>query len=194
MWDERFNQAEYVYGKEPNEFLVAMAGQIPLGKVLCLAEGEGRNACFLASLGYDVTALDQSAVGLAKAQKLAAEKGVKITTVQSDLQDFAITPDTWQGIISIFCHLPSNLRAQLYSKVYQGLRSGGVFILEGFAPEQLQYNSGGPKDLDLLPSLMTLKQELSSFSHLTTKTLERELNEGAYHQGPAALIQILGKK
>ncbi|MBD2654751.1 class I SAM-dependent methyltransferase [Synechocystis sp. FACHB-383] len=194
MWDERLNQSEYVYGTEPNEFLVSVAGQIPRGKVLCLAEGEGRNACFLASLGYQVTAVDQSSVGLAKAQKLAQEKGVKITTIQSNLADFEIIADAWQGIVSIFCHLPSSLRKQLYPRIYQGLKSGGVFILEGFAPEQLQYTTGGPKDLDLLPNLMTLREELSSFAYLTNHTLERHLNEGIYHQGKAALIQVLAKK
>ncbi|MBE9196890.1 class I SAM-dependent methyltransferase [Synechocystis sp. LEGE 06083] len=194
MWDERFNQSEYVYGTEPNEFLVSVAGQIPQGKVLCLAEGEGRNACFLASLGYQVTAVDQSSVGLAKAQKLAREKGVKITTIQSNLADFEIIADAWQGIVSIFCHLPSSLRKQLYPRIYQGLKSGGVFILEGFAPEQLQYTTGGPKDLDLLPNLMNLREELSSFAYLTSHTLERHLNEGIYHQGKAALIQVLAKK
>ncbi len=194
MWDERFNQSEYVYGKEPNEFLVSVAEQIPQGKVLCLAEGEGRNACFLASLGYQVTAVDQSSVGLAKAQKLAQEKGVEITTIQSNLADFEIVPDAWEGIISIFCHLPSSLRKQLYPRIYQGLKSGGVFILEGFAPEQLQYTTGGPKDLDLLPALITLREELSSFAYLTSHSLERHLNEGIYHQGKAALIQVLAKK
>lgn len=194
MWDERFSSPEYIYGTEPNDFLVSVAHQIPQGKVLCLAEGEGRNACFLASLGYEVIAVDQSSVGLAKAEKLAHSKGVKITIIQSNLADFKIIPNTWDGIVSVFCHLPSTLRQQLYPRVYQGLKPGGVFILEGFAPEQLQYNTGGPKDLDLLPALVILQKELSSFISLTGKTLERDLDEGVYHQGKAALIQLLGKK
>ncbi|WLT39629.1 class I SAM-dependent methyltransferase [Synechocystis sp. B12] len=194
MWDERFSQSEYVYGTEPNDFLVSVANQIPQGKILCLAEGEGRNACFLASLGYEVIAVDQSSVGLAKAKQLAQEKGVKITTVQSNLADFDIVADAWEGIVSIFCHLPSSLRKQLYPKVYQGLKPGGVFILEGFALEQLQYNTGGPKDLDLLPKLETLQSELPSLNWLIANNLERNLDEGAYHQGKAALIQLLGQK
>ncbi len=194
MWDERFSKPEYIYGTEPNDFLVSVAHQIPQGKVLCLAEGEGRNACFIAGLGYDVTAVDQSAVGLAKAKKLADSRGVTITTVQSNLADFEIIPETWDGIVSIFCHLPSALRQQLYPRIYQGLKPGGVFILEGFAPEQLQYNTGGPKDLDLLPNVENLQKELPNFNWLVANALERNLNEGIYHQGKAALIQLLGKK
>lgn len=87
-WDERYDGADYVYGTEPNEFLVSQIGQLPPGRVLCLAEGEGRNAVFLAEHGFAVTAVDQSAVGLAKAERLAAQRGVHIETVVADLAEF----------------------------------------------------------------------------------------------------------
>ena len=90
MWDERFDTPEYIYGTQPNDFIVSVANEIPPSKVLCLADGEGRNGVYLASLGYDVTAVDQSAVGLAKAQKLAIAKQVSITTIQANLADFVI--------------------------------------------------------------------------------------------------------
>lgn len=194
MWDERFNTPEYIYGTEPNDFLVSGASQIPSGKVLCLADGEGRNGTYLASLGYDVTAVDQSAVGLAKAEKLAQEKQVKIATIHADLADYLIEPQFWDGIVSIYCHLPSVLRHQVYQQVVNGLKPNGVFILEGFSPEQLQYNTGGPKNLDMLPSLNTLKQELSGLHWEIARNLERELLEGIYHNGQAAVIQLLGRK
>ena len=153
MWDERFSGLEYVYGTEPNDFLVAVASQIPQGKVLCLADGEGRNGTYLASLGYEVVAVDGSMVGLKKAQKLAQEKQVKITTIHADLADFVIESQAWDGIVSIFCHLPTALRGKVYRQAVQGLKPNGTFVLEAFAPEQLPYHTGGPKNIDMLPAL-----------------------------------------
>jgi SAM-dependent methyltransferase len=194
MWDERFDTPEYIYGTQPNDFLISVANEIPPSKVLCLADGEGRNGVYLASLGYDVTAVDQSAVGLAKAQKLAIAKQVSITTIQANLADFVIEPEAWDGIISIYCHLPSPLRNKVYQQIIRGLKPNGVFIFEGFAPEQLQYNTGGPKDLDLLPKLVTLQEELGSLNWEISQDIERELWEGRYHNGKAAVIQMLGRK
>jgi SAM-dependent methyltransferase len=194
MWDERFNTAEYIYGTDPNDFLVSVTPQIPVGKVLCLADGEGRNGVYLATLGYAVTSVDQSMVGLEKAQKLAQSKNVTLTTIQANLADFMIEPNTWDAIISIYCHLPSSLRKVLYPKVVQGLKPNGVFVLEGFSPQQLQYNTGGPKDLDLLPILGALKEELELLDWEISQEVERELKEGRYHQGKAAVIQMLGRR
>lgn len=194
MWDERFDTPEYIYGTQPNDFLVSVAHQIPPAKVLCLADGEGRNGVYLASLGYEVVSVDQSAVGLAKAQKLAIAKQVSITTIQANLADFVIEPEAWDGIVSIYCHLPSPLRNKVYQQIIMGLKPNGVFIFEGFAPEQLQYNTGGPKELDLLPKLVTLKQELNPLNWEISQEIERELSEGHYHNGKAAVIQMLGRK
>jgi SAM-dependent methyltransferase len=194
MWDERFDTSEYIYGTQPNDFLVSVADEIPPSKVLCLADGEGRNGVYLASLGYEVTTVDQSAVGLAKAQKLAITKRVAITTIQANLADFIIEPEAWDGIVSIYCHLPSALRNKVYPQVIMGLKPNGVFIFEGFSPQQLQYDTGGPKDLDLLPTLATLKQELEPLDWEIGQEIERELLEGRYHNGKAAVIQMLGRK
>lgn len=102
MWDERYSTDEYVFGTAPNEFLASVATQIPVGKVLCLGEGEGRNAVYLAELGFEVLAVDSSAVGLGKAQKLAKSRGVAIETLVADLADYDIQPDSWDAIISFF--------------------------------------------------------------------------------------------
>lgn len=194
MWDERFSTSEYVYGTEPNDFLVSVASKIPQGKILCLADGEGRNGTYLATLGYDVVTVDASSVGLAKAQKLAQEKQVKIITIHADLADFVIKPQTWDGIVSIFCHLPPDLRAKVYRQSVIGLKPNGVFVLEAFAPKQLQYNTGGPKNIDMLPALSTLQQELTGLDWEIARSVERDLDEGRYHDGKAAVIQILGRK
>jgi SAM-dependent methyltransferase len=194
MWDERFGSLEYIYGTEPNDFLASVASKIPQGKVLCLADGEGRNGTYLASLGYEVVAVDQSTVGLAKAQKLAQEKQVQISTIHADLADFVIEPQAWDGIVSIFCHLPPDLRSQVYRQAVQGLKPNGVFVLEAFAPEQLSYNTGGPKNIDMLPALSQLQQELTGLDWEIARSLERNLDEGRYHSGKAAVIQIFGRK
>lgn len=125
MWDEWYGKPGSVYGTNPNDFLVSVAPRIPQGRILCLGEGEGRNAVYLASLAYEVVAVDQSEVGLAKAEKLAAQQGVKIKTIVADLADFIIEPKSWQGVVSIFCHLPSALWEQVHRDAVAGLTLGG---------------------------------------------------------------------
>ena len=107
LWDSRFDTPDYAYGTRPNDFLVEVASRLPPGaRVLSLGEGEGRNAAFLAALGHRVTAVDASEVGRDKALRLAAERGVALDYVVSDLADYALAPDTWDAVVAIFCHLP----------------------------------------------------------------------------------------
>ena len=131
MWEERYATDEYVYGTEPNEFLKANADQLKAGSVLCLGDGEGRNGVYLAARGHDVTAVDLSASALAKAEKLAAENGIRIKTVHADLEAFEIQPGRWDNIVSVFCHLPEPLREKVHAASAKGLTDGGVFLLEG---------------------------------------------------------------
>jgi SAM-dependent methyltransferase len=194
MWDERFSEQGYVYGTDPNDFLVSVAGQIPGGKVLCLAEGEGRNAVFLAGLGYEVTAVDQSIVGLEKAVALAHACGVSIETVNADLADYPIEATSWQGIVSIYCHLPPPVRAALHERCLRGLAPEGVFVLEGFTPRQLELGTGGPRSRELLMELEVLRQELPGLRLEIGREIEREVVEGKYHRGTAAVVQVLAVK
>ena len=194
MWDERYSQPGFAYGTEPNEFLASAAGRIPVGPVLSLGEGEGRNAAFLASLGHRVVAVDQLAVGLAKAKKLAAERGLTIETVCADLATFAIEPGAWAGIVSVFCHLPRHVRRPLYEAVVRGLRPGGLFVLEAYTPKQLSRGTGGPKDPDMLPTLAELAEELAGLDFAHARELDREVREGAYHTGVASVVQLIGVK
>jgi len=194
MWDKRYSEPGYVYGKNPNIFLKTNVSKIPMGRVLCLAEGEGRNAVFLAEQGCDVTAVDSSGVGLEKAENLAAERGVRITTVKADLADFEFERNAWQGIVSIFCHLAPELRRKVCKKVKAGLTEGGVFILEGFTKKQLQYGTGGPKNEELLYSVGQLKEDLNGLRFEIAHEIERELDEGMHHRGMAAVVQLLGFK
>lgn len=192
MWDERYSQPGFAYGTEPNEFLTSVAGLIPIGPVLSLGEGEGRNAAYLASLGHKVVAVDQSDVGLAKGRRLAADRNLKIETVCADLQTYSIEESAWSGIVSIFCHLPSRIRVDLYSAVVRGLRPGGIFVLEAYTPRQIGRGTGGPKDPDMMVSLDGLRNELSGLEFVHARELDRDVREGAYHTGLASVVQVVG--
>ena len=194
MWDQRYNTDEYAYGREPNDFLVEVIDQIPRGRILSLAEGEGRNAVYLARQGCDVTAVDASSVGLNKARRLAAGYGVSIATIVSDLADYQVEPLAWDGVVSIFCHLPPPLRASIHRQVVEGLRPGGIFVLEAYTPKQLEFKTGGPPVAELMMDLATLKQELSGLQLIHAMERERDIHEGQFHNGRSAVVQVVGIK
>jgi SAM-dependent methyltransferase len=164
------------------------------GKVLCLAEGEGRNAVFLAGLGFEVLAVDGSSVGLSKLERLAAERGVKVRTLVSDLADFPIEAGYWDGIVSIWCHVPPELRMNLHRKVVTGLAVGGVLILESYRPKQLDYKTGGPPSADLMMTAESLSRELEGLDLIVLKEVDRMVHEGKGHDGMSAVVQVLGRK
>ena len=194
MWDERYSAIDYAYGKAPNDFLAAHFGSIPKGKVLSLGEGEGRNAVFLAKRGYSVTAVDSSVVGLRKAELLAKEHGVSIDLIHAGLSGFDLGSDAWEGIISIFIPLPSTVRKDLYRRLQGALKSGGVFLLEAFTPDQIGHGTGGGTNPDTMQTERSLRAELLSlkFEHLVE--LERNVVEGAFHTGRAAVVQAIARK
>ena len=196
MWNERYGEPGYAYGAEPNDFLAAAAGRYlrPRGEILSLAEGEGRNAVFLARLGYRVTAVDGSSVGLEKARALAAKRGVEVRTIVADLADFDPGLERWDGIVSIWCHLPSALRARVHRSVVAALRPGGVFLLEAYTPDQLAYKTGGPPTADLLMTLATVREELAGLEFLEAAETTREVHEGKYHDGMSAVLQVVARK
>lgn len=193
-WDARFSEPGYAYGTEANRFLAEVAAGIPPGPVLSIGEGEGRNAVFLAGAGHPVTAVDASAVGLAKARALADERGVRIETVVADLAGYPIAPGAWSGIVSVFVHLPPPLRATVHRAVISGLRPGGAFVLEAYTPAQLGFGSGGPRDATLLVTLETLRRELAGLDLEIGREIERDVTEGKYHGGRAAVVQVLARR
>lgn len=194
-WNERYAGEEYAYGKEPNDFLRAKSEEvIRKGNVLCIADGEGRNGVYLATLGYNVTSVDSSLEGMKKAQKLADENNVSITTVHADLNDYDFGENQWQGIVSIFCHLPPELRKKVHRNVVTALASGGVFFLEAYDPKQLEFGTGGPPVAELMMSKETVIQEINGLDILHAKSLERQIKEGHLHDGQSAVTQIIAKK
>ena len=194
MWDERYDTKDYVYGKEPNGFLASMLPQLAGQRILSLAEGEGRNAVFLAEQGYDVLAVDASAVGLDKARALAEERAVSIEIRVADLGTFDIEEGTWDAIVSIFCHVPVEIRKALHRKVVQGLRPGGVLVLEAYTPRQLDFKTGGPPVAELMMDLGSLSEELAGLDFVHAIETERDIVEGLYHTGRGAVVQVLARK
>lgn len=195
FWDNRYRENAFCYGTEPNAFVAACAPQIPAGPVLCLGEGEGRNALFLASQGHPVTAVDQSAVGLARARQWAAERGVTLTTVTSDLGRFPIAESAWSAIVATFVHLPPALRRAVHQAAARGLRPGGVFILEAYNPEQVRHRTGGPVNApELLMTLPDLREDLAELELLIGRATERDVVEGTGHTGRGAVVQILARR
>lgn len=194
FWNQRYGTEAYFYGTQPNDFLAAVADQIPPGPVLCLAEGEGRNATFLAGRGHAVTAVDLSEAGLAKARALAASRGVSLTTSVADLADFAIAPAAWSGIVAIYMHLPAALRRSVLGRAAAGLRPGGVFVMEAYTPAQLGRGTGGPDDVALLPTLAALQAELGDLEWLIARECEHDVREGTGHGGMSAVVQVLARR
>jgi len=195
FWDERYKSESFAYGTEPNDFLAGAVGYLKEhSKILSIGEGEGRNALFLARNGHSVTAVDQSVNGLLKAQKLAEKSGYEVKTIAADLELFDFGQDEYDGIISIFCHLPKPLRKKVHEQIQRSLRKGGVFIVESYSPDQLEYNSGGPKDKDWLVPLDEFLDDFPNFEVLHSLSTTRNVVEGAFHTGIAAVTQYVGKK
>ncbi|MCC6790170.1 MAG: class I SAM-dependent methyltransferase [Thermomicrobiales bacterium] len=193
-WNQRYDREEYVFGTEPNDFLVEVSGRIPPGPVLSLADGEGRNSVYLAGLGHPVTAVDLSEIGLAKGRRLAAERGVTIETIATDLNQFAIAPGAWAGIVSISFHIPRDQRSAIYRRAVAGLRPGGVFILEAYTPAQIGLGTGGPQDPALTPTLAELREDLAGLEIEIGVERQREVVEGIGHSGMAEVVQIFARK
>ena len=193
MWDQRYATDEFMYGTEPNTFLAEHAQRL-VGPVLSLAEGEGRNAVYLASLGLDVLGVDSSAVGLAKAQRLAAANGTTIQTEVVDLTRYTPPPQAFGSVISIFAHLPSEDRKRLHRVVENALKPGGIMLLEGYSQAQLAYGTGGPKDLNMLLTRADIESEFPHCEILLSREIEREVIEGQLHTGMASVVQFVGRK
>lgn len=196
MWDQRYNEEEFAYGTEPNDFLKSEYLRIPKGgQVLCIAEGEGRNAVFLAKQGYSVTAVDQSSVGLQKAESLAIEHGVEILTTVADLADYDFGSEVWDGIVSIAAHVPPLLRKEIHAQVASALKKNGIFILEAYTERHLEMDGvGGPPKKELFMSLDELKVELEGLELIIGTEIERTISEGKYHQGESAVVQVVAGK
>ena len=201
MWDDRYSEEGFAYGTSPNVFLeqtLPTLTDLPTNaKCLLLAEGEGRNAVHMARLGYDVTGVDSSAVGLQKAQKLAASHQVTISTEVVDLADYEYGTDTWDCIVGIFCHVPPPIRARMLEAIPHALKPGGYALFECYTPQQLEFKTGGPPVAAPMYSSEIFQQAFGNgkLEIIRNEEINRQVIEGKYHAGDdAAVVQFIGRK
>ena len=197
FWNERFDKDEFIFGKEPNEYLVQKTHQYlkPDNSVLCIADGEGRNGVWLAKQGMRVTGFDVSDVALAKAKQFAREHQVNIQYSLSDTDGFNWQENAYDAVVGIFIQFADpEMRARIFKKVHQTLKPGGLFILQGYTPKQLEYKTGGPSLIDHLYTEEMIRELCQGFEILELECYEKELSEGPRHTGMSALLGMVAKK
>lgn len=194
FWNQRYSASEYAYGESPNEFLKEQLLKLEPGKVLFPAEGEGRNAVFAATLGWDVTAFDPSMEGKRKALLLADKHNVSIDYKLTDYQNVDFKEEYFDCICLTYAHMPGEIRRKIHRKLATYLKPKGNIILEGFSKEQLNKSTGGPKEISFLFDKEELASDFDNFSKISIHKDEIILNEGLYHQGLASIIRLTGEK
>lgn len=194
-WNDRFKNENYVYGTNPNVFLADIHKKLNLsGEALAIAEGEGRNAVYLAQQGMNVTAWDYAQSGLAKTEKLAKDRNVTVQTKLVDLNEANWDKDYWDELICIFGHFPEALRTKTLEGVKEAVKPGGYFISEVYSVYQLPYKSGGPQNVELLYKPEEFLNVFSDWRIVHFFMGEVVRNEGELHNGLSHVIQFVGQK
>lgn len=197
FWNQKFGNEEYLYGTSPNAFVKECVPELlDAGKtIVCLGEGEGRNAVWLASQGYLVTAVEQSDAGIAKIERLASERNVQIETVLSSIEDF-VPSRTFDAVVLTYIHALPGDREAIHAKAVQILNSGGRVFLEGYTPEQrlLGRTSGGPQAIEMLFTREMLAQDFQVLDIEYLEAIETELAEGQGHHGLANVVRLIARK
>lgn len=194
-WNSRFNREDYLFGEQPNAYLLEQFEKLNKGKTLCIADGEGRNSVWLASQGLEVDAFDFSPVAVEKAKKLAANRGVQANFVCSTWQSFPFQAAHFDNVVGVFFQFASpDERAQLFSKLDTCLRPGGILLIQGYGKDQLKYNTGGPGVLENLYDEALLKTAFATYTVLHSATYTAEVDEGDGHRGTSALVGFVARK
>ena len=196
MWNDRYATEDYLFGTEPADFLVRQApGLAPRSRVLCVADGEGRNSVHLAALGHDVTAFDPAPNALAKAGRLAAAKGVHVALHEAGIEDWPWTPAAFDAVVAIFIQFAAPpARATLFGNIARTLRPGGLLLLHGYAPRQVGYGTGGPPHAENMYTLPLLLDAFPGWEVLHAADRDAEIDEGRGHSGRSALIDFVARK
>ena len=195
MWDKRFSTPDYVFGEEPNAFLVSQAALIGKGQALAVADGEGRNSVWLAQQGLSVDAFDFSSPAIVKAQALAAKHKVKVNFTCSDWQSFDWPTAHYDLVAGIFFQFAApDERTQLFEKINKSMKPGGLLIIQGYGKNQLKYNTGGPGKLDHLYDDALMREAFADYEVLVCNTYETSITEGAGHSGMSALVGFVARK
>jgi hypothetical protein len=192
-WDERYSSKEFFYGEKPNVFFAEYLLSLPhKGRVLLPAEGEGRNAIFAAQQGWEVDAFDSSMVAMEKSLDFAYRKSVEIKYRLLDLANFIPMPNTFDMVALIFVHMPEGMRSVFHRKIVQSLKKGGIILVESFAKEQINNNTGGPPDVHMLHSIETIRNDFPEMKILKLCQEQVMLNEGRHH-GLADVVRFIGQ-
>lgn len=194
-WNERFGSEQYVYGEEPNEFIRTQASTLQNHKkIAAFAEGEGRNAVFLASEGHEVTAYDYALNGLKKTESLAGRYGVKVQTEQKDLIHDQVPVNEFDVAIMVFGHFDKKDQKIVFDKMLTTVKDGGLLMLEVYSEDQIRYKTGGPKTIDMLYSPADLLKWASGYNVIHFFYGEQVRKEGELHTGMGHVVQLILKK
>jgi SAM-dependent methyltransferase len=195
-WETRYAVPEYAFGKEPNYFLASCKPLLPhSGRALAVADGEGRNGVWLAEQGLDVLSIDFSPSAQRKARSLATDRNVNVTFQQADVHRFDYPDAVFDVVAEIFTQFSSPAeRALKWRGMRRALKPGGLLIVHGYTPKQLEYGTGGPKELDNLYTRAMLEQAFSDFRDVKITEDEREIHEGSSHGGMSAMIGLTARK
>ena len=195
-WQERYSTPDYAFGKEPNAFLARCRPLLPKsGKALAVADGEGRNGVWLAKQALDVLAIDFSPAALAKARTLAAENNVAVTFIEADVHGWDYPDNAFDVVVEIFTQFsPPADRARKWAGMRRALKPGGLLIVQGYTPKQLDYGTGGPKQIEQLYTREMLESAFGDFDTVVIEEEEVELHEGASHSGMSAVIGLTARK
>lgn len=194
FWNEKFSLTPNLYGEDPNRYLEKELANLPPGKILLPGEGEGRNAIFAASLQWKVTAIDQSEIAQKHALLKAKGLGLTIDYHVGDIQDFNFEQEKFDVIALIYFHLPISVQKEIHKKLPAHLKKGGILLIEGFGKDQLEFNSGGPKSIDMLYELNSLKATFPDVLWQEEFDGIMQLDEGKGHKGDAHVIRLKGTK
>lgn len=199
FWDKRYSGEDFGFGTDPNAFLAAQADRLkPKMRALVPGDGEGRNGVWLAGQGLIVDTVDVSPVGVAKARKLAAERGVAINAAVADLLTWAWPQNTYDIVAALYVHFFDADRPRMHQAMLGALKAGGLLILEAFRPEQLElqklHHSGGPRTADMLYSKAKLAGDFTGATILHLEEKDVELTEGHRHSGLGAVVRAIVQK
>ncbi|MCW5722793.1 MAG: class I SAM-dependent methyltransferase [Devosia sp.] len=196
FWDERFSQPDYVFGEAPNAFLARQSDRLKgYRTALSIADGEGRNGVWLAEQGLAVTSMDASPVGLDKARKLAEKRGVVLDMQLADIADYAWPDASFDVVVGIFFQFASPpLRKAIFSGMIKALAPGGLLLLEGYGPKQIEYKTGGPRILENLYTEELLREHFGSLDIVELRAYDAEIDEGSGHSGLSALVDLVARK
>jgi SAM-dependent methyltransferase len=195
-WESRFAAPEYLFGTAPNAFVKSQAHRLEPGqKALALADGEGRNGVWLAELGLDVLSLDFSANALKKARALAALRRVDLRFQQVDLATWPWPTAEFDVIVAIFIQFADPpFRQRIFGGIKTALKPGGLLLMQGYRPEQLNYRTGGPSQVENLYTTALLEDSFSDFASVEINEHDSMVDEGGGHAGMSALIDFVGRK